>query len=66
MVLPENIFKDRLHKHKNSIRYESKKRVPDLSRKYMLCLTEKYHNFFSKLDLLDSQSVLVTKSRQFI
>ena len=33
------------------------------SRKCMLCLTEKYHILFSKLNLLHSHSELVTKCR---
>ena len=32
-----------------------------MSRKCMLCLTEKYHILFSKLNLLNSCSKLVTK-----
>ena len=33
------------------------------SRKSLLCLTEKYHILFSKLNLLNSRSELVTKCR---
>ena len=34
-----------------------------LSRKCMFCLTEKYHILFSKLNLLNSRSELLTKYR---
>ena len=91
--LTENALKDRLHKHKNSFKYESKRNVPKLSnfvrenkhtntetnlvwnildkaRAYrletkicLLCLTEKYQIILSKLNLLNSRNVLVTKSR---
>ena len=91
--LTDNTFKDRLYKHKNSFKYESKKNATELSnfvwenkhentetslewkildkarsyepgsRKCMLCLTEKYHIVFSKLNLLNSRSELVTKCR---
>ena len=91
--LTENTSKDRLYKHKNSFRYESKKNATELSnlvwenkhantetsleckildkaksyepgsRKCMLCLTEKYRILFSKLNLLNLRSELVTKCR---
>ena len=89
--LAENTFKDRLYKHKNSFRYESKKNASEpsnfvwenkhantetylewkivdkakshetVSRKCMLCLTKKYQIIFSKVNLLNSRSELVTK-----
>ena len=89
--LKVNTFKERLHKHKNLFRYESKKNSTELSNfvwenkhgntetslewkildkaksyalgsgKCILCL--KYHILFSKLNLLNSRSELVTKCR---
>ena len=91
--LTENTFKDRLYKHKNSFKYESKRNATKLSnfvwenkhantktnlvwnildkagaykpeaKTCFLCLAEKYHIIFSKINLLNSRNKLMTKCR---
>ena len=91
--LTEHSFKDRLYKHNNSFKYESKRDSTELSnfiwgkkkkkidvdfdwsilenakpyslasKKYMLCLREKFHIIFSTNNLLKKRNELVIKCR---
>ena len=91
--LTEKTFKDRFYKHKNSMKYQSKRNATELSnflwenkpantktklvwnildktraykpeaKRCLLCLTDKYHIIFFKLNLLNPRNELVTKCR---